>query len=234
MSETDFNGHLNEVTRLELKLDSSIADLAKAADGEKQLEIKGEIKKLSRALEDRLDRARLCAEEQDSDGQRGAFLLKVNKHAAELESVSARVRRAMLQAKAGLDDAKAREREVLLGGSSWDSVNAVRNRNSAGSSKTLAKSAEVTESLNRLRKSLARDMERTAVASQTLESSSKVIASTQQETGSIDSRLSKARALLVRIGRRNCTDFTLVLFGVCIFLSVVMYIAKRRIYDRFF
>ena len=71
------------------------------------------------------------------------------------------------------------------------------------------------------------------MASQTLDSSSKVIASTSKETGTIDGRVSKARSLLVRIARRNCTDFTLMVFGILIFVSVVLFIAKRRVYDRF-
>ena len=44
----------------------------------------------------------------------------------------------------------------------------------------------------------------------------------------------RRRALLVRIGRRNCTDWVLALFGLLIFVLVVLYIAKRRIYDRIF
>mmetsp|Transcript_34196 Transcript_34196/g.66820 ORF Transcript_34196/g.66820 Transcript_34196/m.66820 type:complete len:239 (+) Transcript_34196:65-781(+) len=233
VSSAEYQQHENEITRLEVKLDQLIADLSGAFDSDAQAEVKVQIRKVQDTLEECLDRAKLCAEEQESDGLRGSLLAKLHVHTAQFEQVNGRVRRAMVEAKARRDETRAREREQLLGATSWESVQSARLRGSTSTGKALAKSAEVTEGLQRLRNALAADMERTAATSSVLDASSKVISSTQHETGTIDSRLSKARNLLMRIGRRNCTDFSLVIFGILIFLSVVLYIAKRRVYDKF-
>jgi hypothetical protein len=44
----------------------------------------------------------------------------------------------------------------------------------------------------------------------------------------------RGRTLLARIGRRNCSDMALVMFGLLVFVSVVLYILKRRVYDKVF
>mmetsp|Transcript_9988 Transcript_9988/g.24142 ORF Transcript_9988/g.24142 Transcript_9988/m.24142 type:complete len:241 (-) Transcript_9988:38-760(-) len=233
VTSAEYQHHENEITRLEVKLDQLIADLSGAFDATAQSEVKVQVRKVQDTLEECLDRARVCAEEQESDSVRGSLLAKLQKHSVQFAQVNGRVRRAMVEAKARRDESKAKEREQLMGATSWESVQSAKLRGTSGAGKALAKSAEVTEGLQRLRNALAADMERTAATSTVLASSSKVIDSTQKETGTIDSRLSRAKGLLMRIGQRNCTDLSLVVFGMVIFVSVVLYIAKRRVYDKF-
>ena len=88
--------------------------------------------------QERLDRARLCAEEVESDALRGTLLARLQSHTAGFSQISSRVRRAVIGAKSRNDEAKAREREALLGATSWETVTTAKQRKSVRPRKNLA------------------------------------------------------------------------------------------------
>eukprot|EP00288_Rhodomonas_lens_P009299 CAMPEP_0177728258 /NCGR_PEP_ID=MMETSP0484_2-20121128/20787_1 /TAXON_ID=354590 /ORGANISM="Rhodomonas lens, Strain RHODO" /LENGTH=97 /DNA_ID=CAMNT_0019241023 /DNA_START=130 /DNA_END=420 /DNA_ORIENTATION=- len=90
-----FQQHHDSLTRLETALDQKVSELSTAIN---QKEIRAEIKDLTSSIQGLLERARVVAEEQESEGEKGVMLDKLARHEKELDRLKGGVRKATLQA----------------------------------------------------------------------------------------------------------------------------------------
>ena len=194
-----FVRHLDDLTRVELENDQRIADLAETADPARQRVLRDDIKDGLASIQLLLGEARLLADEQDSEATKASMLTRLERHTAEKERLAANLRRASLLARQALEKAAAQEREDLLAGASVLASQDTRQRTQrADAGKVLQTSTNISDSLMRMRQSMAAELSRTAQTSQVLADSSQRLKQTAEETTSLDARTNQSRSLACR------------------------------------
>lgn len=62
-------------------------------------------------------------------------------------------------------------------------------------------------------------------------SSSKTVGESHEELKSMTGHIQSSHKLLVKYGRRECTDKLLIVLALVFFFASVMYVIKKRLFD---
>ena len=139
-------------------------------------------------------------------------------HTTQYNETEKNLRRANLAAKTAMD---SRARKSLFEGAT--TVGKPR-----GDSVQAASAA--TESLVSLRHRLSSELDQSKRSLDVLAQSSGQISETDKEMENMGAHIQSAHRLVTKFGRREVTDFLLIMCGVAFFFAVVLYILKKRTY----
>ncbi|KAJ3041438.1 hypothetical protein HDV00_009418 [Rhizophlyctis rosea] len=219
---------LDHLTRTELRLQSSIADLAESngpvAETAKLTEdIRREMKGLLKNIED----LKLAADEQDRDQDVKLILTKLTRHEEQYRQLQISLRKASLSAKKNMDAAAQKEREDLLKGSAERRTERISNLQ--GNESLVSTSNELTDSLRQAVQMMSAEVERSAQTAKSIEDSTTILRQTNTEYRNFQSILGTSKRLVTRLKQRDWTDRLLLVFGVLVFLMSVVHVVRGRI-----
>ncbi|CAG8604488.1 6924_t:CDS:2, partial [Racocetra fulgida] len=124
-----------------------------------------------------------------------------------LHRLQASIRRAVLTSKQNIEREAKIEREMLLGPS------------------------DVTDALRRTTQLMQQEIERSAYSAKILDESSRALKSTYSEYRGFSSVLRGSKQLITKLEQIDWTDRLLILFGLLVFVLVVLYILKKRVWN---
>eukprot|EP00164_Ancoracysta_twista_P005866 GFYU01008071.1.p1 GENE.GFYU01008071.1~~GFYU01008071.1.p1 ORF type:complete len:236 (+),score=48.32 GFYU01008071.1:118-825(+) len=184
-------------------------------------DIRVNFRKLGKLIED----TKQVAEEQDKDEDMQSIMRKMEPRELEYDNLTTLLRKAKAQYKVNRQKQEVLEREQLLAGGE----ELMRKRREQIQKDKVLASQEVVHGLRRTRQMMANELERTSATLKVLEDSSKTIKETKKEYKTFGAVLRTGRGTITKLFRRNKTDQILITIGVLLFVTVVIYILKRRL-----
>ncbi|XP_008789477.2 uncharacterized protein LOC103706965 [Phoenix dactylifera] len=136
------------------------------------------------------------------------------------------LRNANLQAKNNIRKAAQEERELLLGGGEESTI---RRRNLQTKAGITSAAESITESLRRTRQLMVQEVERSANTLGTFEESTSVLTKAEGEYKGHRSLLMRTRRLLSTMQRQDIIDRVILVTGLLMFLSAVLYVVWKRV-----
>ncbi|KAI9595182.1 Sec20-domain-containing protein [Syncephalis fuscata] len=183
-----------------------------------------QLRQFERAITD----ARELAEDEDREQDRIALLRQIDRHDAHRKQLQTALRKATLEGKRKADAHARFEREALLGSSGANNGLSNNRRVQSTEKAMMRASSEVTESLRRTTQLMQAEVEKSSLNATTLEDSSRLLRAAHGEYRGLDTVLRTSRQVLTRLERGDWTDRLLILFGLFVFLLVVLYVVRRR------
>jgi protein transport protein SEC20 len=141
-------------------------------------------------------------------------------------------RAALLASKRAIDSQSRSQREELLRSP------AIRENSTSSSSEKVTEDAlmkanyDVTEALQRTTGVMQKELERSVLLSQLLESSTATLQSTSTMHDTLDLVLGSSKQLITALEKTDWLDRILIISGLVFFCLVVLFILKQRIIDR--
>ncbi|CAD6893666.1 unnamed protein product [Tilletia controversa] len=186
------------------------------------------------AASDLFRRLRLGLDDAETAQERDDIEAVLVERGSELNRlrVSARSARSSAYARAKTVAAQAARKELsLLGSSSSAGFTRSSLANSAEGDKVQTASADVTSALQRTVQLLSNEVERSTFSAQLLEESSATLQLLGSEYTSFGNVLKNSVALIKSMEREDWWNFIMVAGSMAFFLSCVLYILKKRVYD---
>lgn len=108
----------------------------------------------------------------------------------------------------------------------------LRNRGSTRQSRSslISQQDSVTEKMVSISRHLSETTQKSAATLETLVASSANVEGTRDELQHTAGTISQSGKLLLKYGRRDCTDKILVLFAFAFFIACVIYIVQKRVF----
>ncbi|CAG8531334.1 12885_t:CDS:2 [Cetraspora pellucida] len=156
----------------------------------------------------------------------------VTKERRTVQTVAS-IRRAVLTSKQNIEREAKIEREMLLG--RVDGRNSfafeMRRRNFTSEDALLHSASDVTDALRRTTQLMQQEIERSAYSAKVLDESSRALKSTYSEYRGFSSVLRGSKQLITKLEQIDWTDRLLILFGLLVFVLVVLYVLKKRVWN---
>ncbi|CAG8537989.1 7892_t:CDS:2 [Ambispora leptoticha] len=222
--------HFETINRLQLDLEASITKLTNVTELSEQQEasslIRGGVKSLGKLIED----MKQLAEEQDRDKDCQAILQRLRRNEDQYKQLQASLRRAILTSKQNIER-EAKLQLFALGEGRKGEAYEMRRRNLASDDSILRATEDVTKTLQRTVQLMQQEIERSAYSAKSLEDSSRTLKSTYNEFRGFSAVVRGSKQLITKLEQSDWTDRLLILFGLFVFILVVLYILKRRVLD---
>ena len=178
-----------------------------------------QIRQLMSKLNAKIQSLQRQAMESNSQDDKESLNRSYEWHTTQYNEIEKSLRRANLAAKTAMD---SNARRSLFEGATSDGQLA------SGDSVQAASAA--TESLVSLRHRLSSELDQSKRSLDVLAQSSGVITDTDKEMENMGAHIQLSHRLVTKFGRREVTDFLLIMCGVAFFFAVVLYILKKRTY----
>ncbi|KAI9228690.1 MAG: Sec20-domain-containing protein, partial [Piptocephalis tieghemiana] len=172
----------------------------------------------------------------DRPGERQALLARVQEQEGLVHRLRQDLRAALLEAKTASDAYFATKAKSDLLSSPLGSTGGLRQRPARATSSStthtsvLAAAGDVTSALQRTVAMMSQEVEKSALNAETLDESTRLLRRTRDEYHGLGGVLRASRQALAQLERGDWTDRLLLLFGLFVFSSVVLYILSKRIW----
>ncbi|CAG8637666.1 13500_t:CDS:2 [Rhizophagus irregularis] len=158
--------------------------------------------------------------------------IELHRNEEQFKQLQVSIRRAILTSKQNIEKEAKIEREMLLGrGHGKQEVFEMRRRNLTSEDTLLHSASDVTESLRRTTQLMEQEIERSAYSAKILDESSRTLKTTFNEYRGFSSVVRSSKQLITKLEQSDWTDRLLILFGLFVFLLVVVYILKKRVWN---
>ncbi|RIA94825.1 Sec20-domain-containing protein [Glomus cerebriforme] len=220
------------LNKRQLELENNVTHLKNvivlSTQQELAAEIRNGIKELGKWIED----VKQIAEEQEKEKDKQAILEMLRRNEEQFKQLQVSIRRAILTSKQNIEKEAKIEREMLLGrGHGKQEVFEMRRRNLTSEDALLHSASDVTESLRRTAQLMEQEIERSAYSAKILDESSRTLKTTFNEYRGFSSVVRSSKQLITKLEQSDWTDRLLILFGLFVFLLVVLYILKKRVWN---
>ncbi|CAG8496559.1 12044_t:CDS:2 [Funneliformis mosseae] len=161
------------------------------------------------------------------------ILQMLRRNEEQFKQLQSSIRRAILASKQNIDKEAKIEREMLLGRGDGRNLEAfeMRRRNLTSEDAILHSASDVTESLRRTTQLMQQEIERSAYSAKVLDESSRTLKTTFNEYRGFSSVVRSSKQLITKLEQSDWTDRLLILFGLFVFILVVVYILKKRVWN---
>ncbi|CAM0139876.1 unnamed protein product [Umbelopsis sp. WA50703] len=176
---------------------------------------------------------RQLADEQDTESAQQNVLERYSLGEKQLK-LQASSRKALLESKKRADEQAKRDREMLFSskaGRNMEQYELKDRRNTSQDQSLLRASNDVTESLKRTSTLMQQELERSAFTTTVLADSSRTMSSTHSEYQNFGSLLTLSKSIITKLETSDWLDRIMLMLGLLFFLSVVIYIVKKRTWD---
>ena len=217
---------MDKLNKLEISIENRIEHLRNGnASSIKVNEDVNDVRKSLEELEQSIKEASWTAEELDEGRERAELIERLKEKKVHLKKLEIRLKQAILQAKRNANENDVRDREELLRGGN------VKQRNHFGKEDSALKaSIEVTKTMKQTLAQINQQIERNTQIGMQFESSSNVLRRTKETYGTFQAVLGKSKNILHKLNQRDRMDKLLITFAFIVFLLVVLFIIKQRIW----
>ncbi|KAH8553206.1 Sec20-domain-containing protein [Umbelopsis sp. PMI_123] len=174
------------------------------------------------------------ADEQDAQSSRKVVMDRYNQGEKQLKSLQASSRLALIESKKRAEEQAKRDRELLFSsraGANMDQYELLPRGSKGQDESLLRASNNVTEALKRTSTLMQQELEKSAFTTTVLADSSRTVSSTYSEYQNFGSLLNLSKAIITKLEASDWLDRIALLLGLLFFLSVVIYIIKKRTWD---
>ncbi|CAG8743037.1 948_t:CDS:2, partial [Gigaspora rosea] len=184
-------------------------------------------------LEKWIEDIKQTADEQEREKDKQTILHRLQRNEEQYKQLQASIRRAVLTSKQNIEREAKIEREMLLGRVDGRNTFAfeMRRRNFTSEDALLHSASDVTDALRRTTQLMQQEIERSAYSAKILDESSRALKSTYSEYRGFSSVLRGSKQLITKLEQIDWTDRLLILFGLFVFVLVVLYILKKRVWN---
>ncbi|RGB26689.1 Sec20-domain-containing protein [Rhizophagus diaphanus] len=220
------------LNKRQLELENKVTQLKNVIILLTQQELAAEIRNGVKELEKWIEDIKEIAEEQETDKEKQVIMQKLHRNEEQFKQLQVSIRRAILTSKQNIEKEAKIEREMLLGrGHGKQEVFEMRRRNLTSEDTLLHSASDVTESLRRTTQLMEQEIERSAYSAKILDESSRTLKTTFNEYRGFSSVVRSSKQLITKLEQSDWTDRLLILFGLFVFLLVVVYILKKRVWN---
>ncbi|RKP15285.1 Sec20-domain-containing protein [Piptocephalis cylindrospora] len=200
-----------------------------------QQELASSARALLQDASKRLIKCNALVEAVERPGERQVLLVRAQEQEGLLHRMRQDLRIALLEAKAASDAyfANKAKADLLASSSGQTGVRQRQTRASSSSSphsSVMAAADDVTSALQRTVAMMSQEVEKSALNAETLDESTRLLRRTRDEYHGLGGVLRASRQALAQLERGDWTDRLLLLFGLVVFSSVVLYILSKRIW----
>ncbi|KAI8378982.1 Sec20-domain-containing protein [Blakeslea trispora] len=204
-----------------------------------QKEVADLIKSTLRRLEQDIEAVKHLADEQDRETTKLSVLNRLGEYENQFRQLQVNARQSILRSKKKVDDEEKKNREALFGigrtdGKSFTEQYELKQRGvqrGKHDEAVLRASSDVTEALKRTSTLMQQELEKSTLSASMLAESSKTLSSTFTEYQNFGSLVHISKRVITQLEASDWLDRMLVLFGLLLFSSVVLYIIKKRTWD---
>ncbi|CAO3624479.1 unnamed protein product [Mucor hiemalis] len=205
-----------------------------------QKEVADLIKSNIRCLEQDIEVVKQLAEEEDREASKIAILNRLGEYENQLRQLQVNSRQSILRSKKRVDEQEKKDREELFGvgrrinGKSFTEQYELKQRGAQRGQhdeSVLRASSDVTEALKRTSTLMQQELEKSTFSASMLAESSKTLSSTYTEYQNLGSLVHISKRVITQLEASDWFDRLLLLFGLLLFCSVVLYIIKKRTWD---
>ncbi|CAG8596093.1 748_t:CDS:2 [Paraglomus occultum] len=218
------------LNRKQYELETKVTALKTITDStrhqEYTTELRNGVKELTRQIED----LKQLADEQEKVKDRDAILQRLRRNEDHLRTLQVSIRRATVASKQNIDKLARSELLELADGKKNDAAE-LRRRNPNSEDAILHAANDVTESLRRTTQLMRQEIERSAYSAKVLDDSSRTLKIAYTEYRTFSSLVRGSKQLITKLEQSDWTDRLLILFGLLVFVLVVLVILKKRVWD---
>ncbi|CAG8686064.1 9961_t:CDS:2 [Racocetra persica] len=221
------------INKRQLELETKVTQLKNVIALTTQQELYTAIRDGVKELEKWIEDIKQTADEQEREKDKQTILHRLQRNEEQYKQLQASIRRAVLTSKQNIEREAKIEREMLLG--RVDGRNSfafeMRRRNFTSEDALLHSASDVTDALRRTTQLMQQEIERSAYSAKILDESSRALKSTYSEYRGFSSVLRGSKQLITKLEQIDWTDRLLILFGLLVFVLVVFYILKKRVWN---
>ncbi|KAG2194650.1 hypothetical protein INT47_002334 [Mucor saturninus] len=204
-----------------------------------QKEVADLIKSSIRCLQQDIEVVKLLAEQEDREASKMNILNRLHEYEKQCRQLQVSSRQAILLSKKRVDDQEKKDREELFGlgkknGKSFTEQYELKQRvahRGQQDDAVLRASSDVTEALKRTSTLMQQELEKSTFSASMLSESSRTLSSTYSEYQNLSSLVQISKRVITQLEASDWFDRLLLLFGLVLFSSVVLYIIKKRTWD---
>ncbi|KAI8647206.1 Sec20-domain-containing protein [Parasitella parasitica] len=206
-----------------------------------QKEVAELIRSSVRCLATDIEVVKQLAEEQDTESSKIKILNRLAEYDNQLKQLQVSSRQAILLSKKRVNDEEKRNREELFGigskrmnGKSFTEQYELKQKGlqkGRHDEAVLRASSDVTEALKRTSTLMQQELGKSTFSASMLAESSRTLASTHTEYQNLGSLIHISKNVITQLEASDWFDRLLLLFGLLMFSSVVLYIIKKRTWD---
>ncbi|RIB28304.1 Sec20-domain-containing protein [Gigaspora rosea] len=221
------------INRRQLDLETKVTQLKNVITLTAQQELYSDIRDGVKDLEKWIEDIKQTADEQEREKDKQTILHRLQRNEEQYKQLQASIRRAVLTSKQNIEREAKIEREMLLGRVDGRNTFAfeMRRRNFTSEDALLHSASDVTDALRRTTQLMQQEIERSAYSAKILDESSRALKSTYSEYRGFSSVLRGSKQLITKLEQIDWTDRLLILFGLFVFVLVVLYILKKRVWN---
>ncbi|CAG8561789.1 35949_t:CDS:2 [Gigaspora margarita] len=221
------------INRRQLDLETKVTQLKNVITLTAQQELYSDIRDGVKELEKWIEDIKQTADEQEREKDKQTILHRLQRNEEQYKQLQASIRRAVLTSKQNIEREAKIEREMLLGRVDGRNTFAfeMRRRNFTSEDALLHSASDVTDALRRTTQLMQQEIERSAYSAKILDESSRALKSTYSEYRGFSSVLRGSKQLITKLEQIDWTDRLLILFGLFVFVLVVLYILKKRVWN---
>ncbi|KAI8137242.1 Sec20-domain-containing protein [Fennellomyces sp. T-0311] len=200
-------------------------------------DVASQIKSDLQQLEADIKAIRELAEEEDEESSKAHILHRLLQYETQYRQLHTSSRASLWRSKKRLDEETQKMRQELFGGlrnddkSFTEQFELKQRRNRGHDESLLRASSDVTEALRRTSTLMQQELEKSAYSTTMLADSSRSLRSTYSEYQNFGSLMTISKKLVGQLEAADIWDRLSLLFGLFIFVMVVLYIIKKRTYD---
>ncbi|CAG8620659.1 3323_t:CDS:2 [Paraglomus brasilianum] len=217
------------LNRKQYELETKVTALKNITDSathqEYTADLRNGVKELARKIED----LKQLADEQEKAKDRDAILQRLRRNEDHHRTLQVSIRRATVASKQNIDKLARSELLELAEGKKSDIE--LRRRNPNSEDAILHAANDVTESLRRTTQLMRQEIERSAYSAKVLDDSSRTLKTAYSEYRSFSSLVRGSKQLITKLEQSDWTDRLLIIFGLLVFVLVVLVILKKRVWD---
>ncbi|KAG2223497.1 hypothetical protein INT45_001245 [Circinella minor] len=187
-------------------------------------------------LETDIKAIRELAEEEDEESSKNQILNRLTQYETQFRQLQTTSRAGLWHSKKRLDEQTLKMRQELFGGlkkdkSFTEQFELKQRRNRGHDESLLRASTDVTEALRRTSTLMQQELEKSTYTTTMLADSSRSLRSTHSEYQNFGSLMTISKRLVGQLEAADWWDRLSLLFGLFVFIVVVIYIIKKRTYD---
>ncbi|TPX36003.1 hypothetical protein SmJEL517_g01795 [Synchytrium microbalum] len=207
------------------ELTSQDGKLSTHAITEKSNKIRGLLQSIGRTVE----QIKESAWEEDRESDTRLILRLLQPLEDEHEKLTGLSRKAIVTANRNAQlQAEADRQELMSKGTS--EAAAERIKRLASKDSVISASNELTDSMREALKMMSEEVQKSTESAQVLASSTDTLAQTSDRYKVIDSVTDSSKRLVLSMSRRDLIDRGMIVFGLVVFLGVVLHIVRKRIW----
>lgn len=193
-------------------------------------EIREDVERVGRQIEE-LD---VLVDDQRTERARRQLRVRVDTFRDTLDSLRKDARGAILVSKRAVDAQRQSQREDLLGSPSTPSEKASSGNGKTKEDALMTATNSVTETLQRTMGLMQKELERSVLSTQLIESSTVSLQSTAQTHDSLSLLLGSSRQLVSALEKTDTLDRLLIMAALVFFCLVVLFILEQRVLQKGF